>query len=137
MTSGTGRNALQLLVLTTRISDKLVVHTGTSTLSLDDITQTMRAWFEDPAFDSEKPVLWDLRQATIDLSGEDIAAWAEENVELISARRTGRKTAWVFGDPDLAAAAVDLLGAYEWQHKVRIYHNDWEAATAWLTSTIR
>ena len=56
---------------------------------------------------------------------------------MIGARRAGRKTAWVFGDSRLATAAVDLLDAHEWQHKVRIYHNDYEAAEAWLTSTIR
>ena len=124
-------------MLTTRITDKLVVHTGTSKLMLEDITRTMQRWFDDPDFDSDRPILWDLRQATIAAPVGDIAQWAAENMAMIGARRAGRKTAWVFGDPELAAAAVDLLGAYEWQHKVRIYHNDCEAATAWLTSTIK
>ena len=38
---------------------------------------------------------------------------------------------------ELAEFAVDLLGASDWQHRVRIFNDDMEAAVAWLTSTIK
>lgn len=121
-------------VLTTTHTDRLLVHTGRSTLTLADITLAMQRWYEDAAFDAELPILWDMREATIDQRIDDLAVWVTHNLTMIGARRAGRKTAWVFGDASLAAAAVDLLDAHKWQHKVRIYHNDYEAAQAWLTT---
>lgn len=123
-------------MLTTTRTDRILVHSGHSILTLADITRAMQRWYEDAAFDAALPVLWDLREATIDPSTDNLAAWATENLSLIGARRYGQKTAWVFGDAGLAAWAVDLLGAHEWRHRVRIYYNDREAAEAWLTTTI-
>lgn len=124
-------------MLTTTRTDQLLIHTAASILTLAEITRAMQGWYEDAAFDAELPVLWDLRGATVDPDAEDLSAWVRESLQLIGAHRVGQKTAWVFGDAALAATAVDLLSAYEWRHRVRIYHNDREAAEAWLTSTIR
>lgn len=120
----------------------MVVHTGTDDVSLSQITEATQAWYEDPQFDPELPVLWDLRKISLDVSQiqlpeTDLADWTSHNLALINARRAGRKTAWVLGSESIADFAVDLLGASDWQHKVRIFNNDMEAAIAWLTSTIR
>lgn len=129
-------------MISTAITPYRVVHTGTDAVSLPQITRAMQAWFDHEQFDPELPILWDLRTIDLDLSQAqlpktDLKDWSQQNVPLINARRAGRKTAWVFGDAATAEFAVDLLGASDWQHKVRLFNNDMEAAEAWLTSTIR
>ena len=120
----------------------MIVHTGTEDVSLPQITEAMQAWYESEDFDPELPVLWDLRNIDLTLSQAqlpetDLNDWSSENLPITNAQRAGRKTAWVFGSASVAEFAVDLLGASDWQHKVRIFNNDMEAAVAWLTSTIR
>jgi hypothetical protein len=97
----------------------------------------MQNWYDNPEFDPDTPVLWDLRQAEVTIREEELDSWANTNRDIINEQRAGRKTAWVFRTPEAAEFAVDLLGAYDWQHKVRIFNNDIEAAVAWVTSTIR
>ena len=120
----------------------MIVHTGRDDVSLPQITEAMQAWYESDEFDPDLPVLWDLRDINLDLSRAqlpqtDLSDWSSHNLALINAQRAGRKTAWVFGNSSVADFAVDLLGASDWQHRVRIFNNDMEAAVAWLTSTIR
>lgn|GEM_PF-6445935 len=124
-------------MLTTHVSDNLVIHTGESSISLDDILTTMRSWFMNPEFDPDKPVLWDLRGARFETSDEHVAEWAESMRRYTDEFRSGRKTAWVLPSSEVAQAAVDLLSSTNPQNKVRIYHNDYEAAESWLTTTIR
>ncbi len=124
------------------IQADMVVHTGTDDVTLSQITEATQAWYEDDNFDPDLPVLWDLRAIDLDLSRvqlpeTDLADWTSHNLAMINAQRAGRKTAWVLGNASVADFAVDLLGASDWQHKVRIFNNDIEAAIAWLTSTIR
>jgi hypothetical protein len=120
----------------------MIVHTGKDDVTLPQITEAMQSWYENEQFDPDLPVLWDLRAISMDtsqtqLADTDIADWSSRNLTIVNAQRAGRKTAWVFGNDSLAEFAVDLLGASDWQHKVRIFNNDIEVAIAWLTSTIR
>ena len=124
-------------MFSTVITDRLVVHTGEDTITLEDITRTMHGWYDSAQFDPTKPILWDLRAAVFAPDLGDVARWSEENLVLILEKRAGEKTAWVFGDPDIAEQAVDLLGAYDWKNRVRMYHDDYDAAESWLTSTIK
>lgn len=121
----------------THISENLVIHTGVSKVTLDEILTTMRAWFSNPEFDPDKPVLWDLREAQLEPSVEQLEAWGQSMVKFTNENRAGRKTAWVLPTSAVAQTAVDLLSTYNAQNKVRIYHNDFEAAHSWLTTTIR
>lgn len=120
----------------------MVVHTGADDVSLPQITEAMQAWYAHERFNPDLPILWDLRTINLDLTQAqlpetDLADWSDKNLAMINAERSGRKTAWVFGDAAAAEFAVDLLGASDWQHKVRIFNDDMEAASAWLTSTIK
>ena len=124
-------------MITTDISPDIVIHTAVGSTSLSEITATMTAWYRNPAFDPDLPVLWDLREASVQPPAEDLDTWSESNRATINAFRPGRKTAWVLPDPATAEFAVDLLGRSDFQHRVRIFHNDMEAAMSWLTSTIR
>ncbi len=129
-------------MISTAIASDIVIHTAVEDVSLPQITEAMQGWYQHEDFDPDRPVLWDLRAVTMDLerdgiSPESVARWSEENRAVINAERAGRKTAWVFGETGTADLAVELLGAYDWQHKVRIFANDMEAARAWLFSTIR
>ncbi len=129
-------------MISTAIADDIVVHTAVDDVSLEQISAAMQAWYQNADFDPARPVLWDLRTVTIELqrdgiTQESIASWSETNSAVINAERAGRKTAWVFGEEDTAELASELLGAYDWRHKVRIFANDMEAARAWLFSTIR
>ncbi len=129
-------------MITTAIQSDMIVHTGKDVVTLPQITEAMQAWYRHPQFDPELPVLWDLRDIDPGLSRAqlpetDLSDWSSHNLTLINAQRAGRKTAWVFGSTEVAEFAVDLLGASDWQHRVRIYNDDMEAAIAWLTSTIR
>lgn len=124
-------------MLTTHISKRLVIHTGESNVSLTDILSTMRAWFASPEFNPDLPVLWDLRQAELERSDEQLESWGQAMVRFTNEHRAGRKTAWVLPSSALAQTAVDLLSSYRADNKVRIYHNDVEAAQSWLTTTIR
>lgn len=124
-------------MISTDVTPQLVVHTAIDGTTLSEITEAMTAWFEHPDFDPDLPVLWDLRTANLAPPTEDLKAWSETNRAMINARRSGRKTAWVLPDPGTAAFAVDLLARSDFQHRVRIFHNDMEAAASWLTSTIR
>lgn len=124
-------------MFTTHVSENLVIHTGQASISLEEILDTMRAWYANPEFDPDKPILWDLRDASIDAAGDEVAEWAEAMRQLISQHRAGRKTAWVLPSSEVAETAVDLLSSVNPENKVRIYHNDIEAAQSWLTTTIR
>ena len=129
-------------MISTSIQPDMVVHTGTGGVSLPQITEATQTWYSSPDFDPDLPVLWDLRGIDLDMTQAqlpqtDLSDWSSENLTIINAQRAGRKTAWVFGSASMADFAVDLLGASDWQHKVRIFHNDMEAAVAFLTSTIR
>ncbi len=124
-------------MFTTDLNDILVIHTADSAVTLDDIARAMQGWFEHPDFDPEKPVLWDLRRATLAISVDDLDAWSEKMVRVANRFRSGRKSAWVFPTAEAADVAVDVLGSHDWQNRVRIFQNDYEAARAWLTSIIR
>lgn len=129
-------------MITSSVKSDMIVHIGKDDVSLPQITAAMQAWYGSDDFDAELPVLWDLRDINLDTSQAqlpktDLFDWSSHNLNLINAQRAGRKTAWVFGSARVADFAVELLGASDWQHKVRIFHNDMEAAVAWLTSTIR
>ncbi|MGD8830303.1 MAG: hypothetical protein PVF57_06835 [Pseudomonadales bacterium] len=124
-------------VISTEITPKLVVHTAAGDTDLGQVTEATRAWYDSPDFDPDLPVLWDLRAATFRQPVEDVSEWSESNRTLVNAQRAGRKTAWVFPNPKAAEFAVELLTRYDFHHRVRIFHNDMEAAISWLTSTIR
>ena len=125
-------------MISTDITPKLVTHTASARTDLHDITAAMIAWYDHADFDPDLPVLWDMREATFERPPEDlVTSWSESNRTLINARRPGRKTAWVLPDTEVAAFAVDLLTRSDFQHRVRIFHNDMEAAVSWLTSSIR
>lgn len=125
-------------MISTEITPKLVIHTAVGRTELNEITAAMTAWYEHADFDPDLPVLWDMRAATFQRPAEDlVTSWSESNRVLINARRPGRKTAWVLPDTEVTAFAVDLLTRADFHHRVRIFHNDVEAATSWLTSTIR
>jgi len=61
----------------------------------------------------------------------------EQLFELTNDKRSGRKSAWVLGTTTATEFAVDSLSNQNWQNKVRIYQDDYAAAEAWLTSTIK
>ncbi|MEM8765864.1 MAG: hypothetical protein AAGE43_00340 [Pseudomonadota bacterium] len=129
-------------MISTAITGDIVVHTAADDVSLEQISEAMQAWYQHADFDPERPVLWDLRAVTMELerdgiTPERVTSWSESSSAVINAERAGRKTAWVFGEDGTAELASELLGAYDWQHKVRIFANDMEAARAWLFSTIR
>jgi hypothetical protein len=129
-------------VITTAIKQGMIVHTGSDDVSLPQITETILSWYRHPEFDPELPVLWDLRTIDLTLSRAqlpetDLSEWSSQMLPITNAARAGRKTAWVFGSAEVAEFAVDLLSASDWQHKVRIFNDDIEAAVSWLTSTIR
>ena len=125
-------------MISTDITPKLVTHTASARTDLHDITAAMIAWYDHADFDPDLPVLWDMREATFERPPEDlVTSWSESNRTLINDRRPGRKTAWVLPDTEVAAFAVDLLTRSDFQHRVRIFHNDMEAAVSWLTSSIR
>jgi hypothetical protein len=128
---------MEACVITTDIALQQVTHTATGETTLTQVTEAMQRWYDHPDFDPDRPVLWDLREADLSPPKEDLAAWAEHNRAVINALRPGRKTAWVFPSPEAAEFAVDMLGAFDWAHRVRIFNNDIEAAAAWLESTIR
>lgn len=129
-------------MISTAILPAMVVHTGVDDVTLPQITAAMQAWYHHDEFDPELPVLWDLRNINLVLSQAqlpetDLDDWSNRNLAIINAARAGRKTAWVFGNTAAAEFAVELLGASDWQHKVRIFNDDLEAAQAWLTSAIK
>ena len=129
-------------MITSAIKPDMIVHTGKDDVTLPQITEAMQAWYRHEQFDPDLPVLWDLRNINPDLSRiqlpqTELSDWSSYNLSIINAQRAGRKTAWVFSSTEIAEFAVDLLGASDWQHKVRIFNDDMEAALAWLTSTIK
>ena len=124
-------------MISTEITDHLVSHTAAGASGFEEVTTSMEAWYTHPDFDPDRPILWDFRSAELALPDVDIAEWSERNRRAINEIRKGRKTAWVFGNSRAAEIAVDILGAFDWQHRVRIFNDDIEAAQAWLTSTIR
>ena len=124
-------------MINTDITPQRVIHTASGETTLAQITSATKRWYAATDFNPDIPVLWDLRDAALSITEENLDEWSSENSALINELRAGRKTAWVFGNPEAAEFASNLLGSYDWQHKVRIFNNDMEAATAWLHSTIR
>ena len=115
----------------------MVVHTASGPTTLEQVTEAMQSWFSHADFNPATPVLWDLRKAEVQMPQTDVAEWSSRNAALIGEKRPGQKSAWVFGSARVADFAVEVLGARDWQNRVRIFNNDIEAANAWLTSTIR
>lgn len=128
---------MEASVITTAITPQRVTHTATGHTTLTQVTEAMQRWYDDPEFDPDRPVLWDLRAVEVSFPEGGLDTWAETNRAIINRLRAGRKTAWVFPTPEATGFAVDVLSAYDWQHKVRFFNNDIEAAVAWLDSTIR
>ena len=124
-------------MISTAISSQLVIHTAADTTGLAQMTDAMQSWYRHPEFEPALPVLWDFRDAILSAPTEDVDAWSDNNRAVVNPLRAGKKTALVFGDSASAEFAVNLLGAHDWQHKVRIFNDDIEAARAWLLSTIR
>jgi len=124
-------------VISTNITPELVTHSAVGETTLTQVTEAMRGWYSHPEFDPGTPILWDVREATMGLPDDDLEAWSDSNRPVINELRSGRKTAWVFSDPEAAEFTSNLLAAHDWQHKVRIFNDDIEAAKAWLASTIK
>ena len=124
-------------MISTDIDTVMVVHRAAGPTTLSEVSQAMRNWYQNSDFDPEIPVLWDMRGAGFEMPTEDLEAWARQNVAETNAHRSGCKTAWVLADTRATEFLVDLLSAHDWQHRVRVFHDDIEAARAWLRSTIR
>ena len=124
-------------VISTDFAATMVVHRAAGRIDPTDVTEAMRRWYNDPGFDPDVPVLWDMRNAEFSGPPQDLTDWVAENMTEINARRPGRKTAWVLSNSDATAFLVDLLSDHDWKHRVRVFQDDIEAARAWLTSTIR
>ncbi len=124
-------------MFSTSITNRLVIHTGESEITVEDIAATWRGWYDQPDFRADTPVLWDLRQAEIKITPAAAADLLEQLLELTNEKRSGRKSAWVFGTLTATEFAVESLGKHDWQNKVRIFQDDYAAAEAWLTSPIR
>jgi hypothetical protein len=125
-------------VITTDVTPQEVVHTATGETTLAQVTDAMNRWYSADDFDPDIPVLWDLRSARLgQATTGDVEAWTESSQQVINQNRAGRKTAWVFGSVEALQVAVELLGEHDWQHRVRFFNDDMEAARVWLHSTIR
>lgn len=124
-------------MFSTSITNKLVIHTGDAEITVADIAATWRGWYDHADFNPDTPVLWDLRRAEINVTETAAVELLEQLLELTNEKRSGRKTAWVFGTTTATEFAVESLGQQDWQNKVRIYQDDYDAAQAWLTSTIK
>ena len=124
-------------MFSTSITTKLVIHTGDAEITVEDIAVTWHGWYDHADFNPDTPVLWDLRHADINISETAAVELLEQLLELTNEKRSGRKTAWVFGTATATEFAVESLGKQDWQNKVRIYQDDYDAAEAWLTSTIK
>ena len=124
-------------MFSTSITNRLVIHTGDAEITVEDIGVTWRGWYDHADFNPDTPVLWDLRHAEINITETAAVELLEQLLELTNQKRSGRKTAWVFGTATATEFAVESLGDQDWQNKVRIYQDDYAAAEAWLTSTIR
>ena len=124
-------------MFSTSITTKLVIHTGDAEITVEDIAVTWHGWYDHADFNPDTPVLWDLRHADINITETAAVELLEQLLELTNEKRSGRKTAWVFGTATATEFAVESLGKQDWQNKVRIYQDDYDAAEAWLTSTIK
>jgi hypothetical protein len=124
-------------VFSTSITNRLVIHTGEIEITVEDIERTWRGWYDHPDFKPDTPVLWDLRHVEINMTQAAIEELLEQLFELTNDKRSGRKSAWVLGTATATEFAVDSLSNQNWQNKVRIYQDDYAAAEAWLTSTIK
>ena len=124
-------------MFSTSITNRLVIHTGDAEITIEDIAVTWHGWYDHADFNPDTPVLWDLRHAEINITETAAVELLEQLLELTNQKRSGRKTAWVFGTATATEFAVESLGKQDWQNKVRIYQDDYAAAEAWLTSTIK
>ena len=92
-----------------QIEHRTMVHTSSGDITVKDILNATRHWFEHPEFHSESPVVWDIRNGHLSVSIEDMRMMYQMvRNELQEKKRTGGKTAWVH-ESALVRAMIDVI----------------------------
>lgn len=88
-------------------AQNLVVHNAEERVALDDFMAALTYWYEHDDFDPSVPVMWDLRDAMVDVSFSELSVLGPL-FEFVNDHRTSGKTAWVVPN-ELGGAVLKAL----------------------------
>ncbi len=109
---------------------QVMIHTGSGDVSMEDVLVATKGWFSHAAFDPEYPVIWDIRDAFLDLTIEDLRRVYALVRDALPTKRTGGKTAWVHTS-GLVRAMIDVLAdEFDWGSQWRTFMSV-EEAVSW------
>ena len=97
-----------------------MIHTGTEKVTVDEILDATRNWFEHAEFHPQTPVIWDLSDAFLDMTIEEMRNMYTLVRSALDSKRTGGRTGWVHPS-GLVRSMISLL------------HNEFDWGSEWST----
>ncbi|MGI9327007.1 MAG: hypothetical protein ACR2PZ_17450 [Pseudomonadales bacterium] len=125
-----------LVVINSHFDSKtgVMVHTGTGTVPVSDVLIAIQTWFKHPQFDPQAPVIWNIGEAFLDMSIEDLRQMYSLVRDAVDSKRTGGKTAWVHPSQMVSAMITIVRDEFDWGSEWETFQNV-DEALAWCQNT--
>ena len=112
---------------------RIAIHrTDGGTLQLADVLWAAQSLFQNPDFDADMAVIWDLRGCEVGITIQEIISLDPQLVERANAARPSGKTAWIASTPMEESILRLLYGQHDWGAEWQTF-STLDAAIAWCT----
>ncbi len=108
----------------------IMVHTASEELTVQDIVIATRLWFAHSNFHPNRSVVWNIEQATLNMTLEELGSMYDLVRKGLSAKRAGGKTAWVHSSA-MVRSMIDIVRQeFDWGSEWRTFIS-MEEALSW------
>ena len=108
----------------------MMVHTGTDSVTLADLIGAVQSWFGHPEFDRRTPVVWNIGDAYLAVSIEELKNVYSATRSSLPTKRDGGRTAWVHPS-GLVRSFLTIIGnEFDWGSEWGVF-DDVGAAIQW------
>lgn len=112
----------------------IMIHTGTAGIAANEVLAATKVWFTHPEFDPRAPVIWDIREAFLDMSIEEMRQMYTLVRETVDSKRAGGKTAWVHSSRLVRAMITVVSDEFDWGSEWKTFQ-DLNDAREWCLET--
>ena len=98
-----------------------MIHTGKGEISVDDILRATARWFTHSDFHPEAPVVWDIRDAMLQMTIQEMPEMYSLVRKAVTSKRTGGKTAWVHPS-GMVRSMIKVVGdEFDWGSEWQVF----------------